>query len=158
MTTNTARPASQRMDWQAECAECPWTQVYRSHRAAVEGCRTHKAEHPGHWTKIEARDALGPREDGRAEMETAARELPRVVDSRQPEWAGRVSFLDGRRWISFTTHVTAGGPSAAASAAIRATRRKLLKGTRIAEVYVRLRRLPRLRDRAPSVRGARSGH
>jgi hypothetical protein len=40
MTTNTARPASQRMAWQAECAECPWTQVYRSHRAAVEGCRT----------------------------------------------------------------------------------------------------------------------
>ena len=168
MTTNTARQASQRLDWRAECAECPWTDLYRSHRAAVEGCRTHKAKHAGHWTRIAARDALGPSEHGPGETDTGAGELPRAVDSRQPEWTGRVSFLDGRRWISFTTHVTAGGPSAAASAAIRVgpavtsaegsvTRGKLLKGTRIAEVHVRLRRLPRLHERPPSVRGARSG-
>jgi hypothetical protein len=64
MSTNTAPPASPRMDWRAECAECPWIELYRSHRAAVEGCRNHKAEHAGHWTRIAARDALGPPEPG----------------------------------------------------------------------------------------------
>jgi hypothetical protein len=155
MSTNTAAPASPRMDWRAECAECPWIELYRSHRAAVEGCRSHKAEHAGALDQDRGTDAPGPPEPRAGKTYTGAPEMPRAVHSRRPEWAGRVSFLDGRRWISFTTHVAAGGPSAAASAAIRATRSKLLKGTRIAEVHVRLRRLPRLHERPPSVQGAR---
>lgn len=64
--------------------------------------------------------------------------MPKNATLDSPEWRGKVSVLNGRRWIEVPVIVRGRQPHVVTARAVKDAKAKLKRGTRITDLVVRL--------------------